>query len=193
MKVPKEAMLDARFKNVFLGSMADVFGCWVPKEWIDAVLAECAAASVWNFLCLTKFPKRMAEFDVPENVWMGTTVDLQVRVKAAEEAFANARSKVRWLSCEPLLEPLRFQHLNRFNWIVIGGASRTSKTPEWRPPFIWIVDLVKQARDAGLKVYFKDNLFGNNPRILELPFDAPIASDPAEAPAVFHYLKGSKL
>jgi protein gp37 len=135
----------------------------------------------------------MAEFNVPENVWMGATVDLQARVKATEEGFANVNSKVRWLSCEPMLEPLRFQHLDRFDWLVIGGASRTSKTPDWSPPFVWIVDLVKQARDAGVKVYFKTNIFGNNARILELPFDAPIEPDPVESPAVFHYLgKGSK-
>lgn len=191
MKPPKAAEADARFRNVFLGSMADVYGRWVPREWIETILAECRAADAWNYLCLTKFPKRMAEFEVPENVWMGATVDLQARVKVTEEAFANVRSKVRWLSCEPLIEPLRFQHLDRFDWIVIGGASRTSKTPKWTPPFGWIVDLVTQARDAGLKVYFKSNLFDGNPRILELPFDAPVEPDPREAPAVFHYLKGS--
>jgi hypothetical protein len=43
-----------------------------------------------------------------------------------------------------------------------------------------------------LKVYFKDNLFDGNARNLELPFDAPIEPDPAEAPAAFHYLKGAR-
>jgi hypothetical protein len=70
-----------------------------------------------------------------------------------------------------LLEPLRFQHLDRFHWMVIGGASKSSKTPQWAPPFVWIVDVVKQAREAGLRVYFKDNLFSRNARILELLFD----------------------
>ena len=110
----------------------------------------------------------MAEFDVPENVWMGATVNLQVR--ATGEAFADVKSKVRWLSCEPLIEPLRFQHLDRFNWIVIGRASKTSRTPKWAPPFTWIDDLVRQPRDAGMNVYFKSNLFDGNARILELPF-----------------------
>ena len=53
------------------------------------------------------------------------------------------------------------------------------------PPFAWIDDLVRQARDAGVKVYFKSNLFDGNARILELLFYAPIEPDPAEAPAVF--------
>jgi hypothetical protein len=49
----------------------------------------------------------------------------------------------------------------------------------------WIDDLVRQARDAGVKVYFKSNLFDGNARILELPFYTPIEPDPAAAPAVF--------
>jgi len=197
MEVPPSAADDTRYRNVFTGSMGDIFGRWVPDEWINAVLAEIRDAEQWNFLCLTKFPKRMAEFDIPPNAWMGTTVDLQARVNAAEAGFANVGAKVKWLSCEPLLEPLRFKHLDRFHWIVIGGASKSSKTPIWRPPFEWVMDLVLQARAAGLKVYMKTNLFGEdvkgnyvgNARILELPFDAPLAHDPYKAADVFHYLK----
>lgn len=187
MKVPKEAAGDTRHRNVFTCSMADLFGRWVPKEWIEAVLAEIRAAPQWNFLCLTKFPKRMAEFDIPENAWMGTTVDLQARVPAAEAAFAKVKAGVRWLSIEPMLEPLKFKNIDRFDWVVIGGSSRSSQTPEWCPPFEWIEDLLMQARAAGCKIYFKTNL-GFKKRLLELPFDAPIPSDNTPAPKEFHYL-----
>jgi Protein of unknown function (DUF5131) len=71
MKVPELAATDTRYRNVFTISMGDMFGRWVPEEWINAVLAEIRVASQWNFLCLTKFPKRMAEFDIPPNAWMG--------------------------------------------------------------------------------------------------------------------------
>lgn len=185
MKVPPEATFDTRFRNVFACSMADLFGRWVPKEWIEAVLREVRAAPEWNFLFLTKFPKRMAEFDIPENAWMGTTVDLQARVANAEAAFAKVKAGVRWLSIEPMLEPLNFKHLDRFDWIVIGGASKSSATPEWKPPFEWVLDLVEQARVAGVKVYFKTNLLG--PRMLELPFNAPVG-EPLTLPDVFNYL-----
>ena len=128
-KVPTEADTDTRYRNVFVCSMADLFGRWVPKEWIEAVLTQVKEASQWNFLFLTKFPGRMAEFPYPKNAWLGTTVDLQARVAAAEKAFANVQAPVRWLSIEPFLEPLRFKHLDRFHWMVIGGASSSSKTP----------------------------------------------------------------
>jgi protein gp37 len=194
-EVPLEAQADARFRNVFTGSMADIWGRWVPDEWIVAVLEAIRAAPQWNFLTLTKFPKRMAEFDIPENCWPGTTVDLQARVRAAEDAFAKVKSKVRWLSCEPLLEPLRFRHLDRFNWIVIGGASRSSQTPIWRPPYVWVRDLEQQADDVVMPVYMKTNLFGHedkggyrgNARRLELPWDAPVTLDPMQAPPEFRY------
>ena len=104
MRLPKEAETDTRFRNVFTCSMADLFGRWVPAAWIEAVLREIRNAPQWNFLCLTKFPKRAIEFDLPPNAWMGTTVDLQARVKAAEDAFAHITAGVRWLSLEPLLD-----------------------------------------------------------------------------------------
>jgi protein gp37 len=134
--------------------------------------------------------RRMAEFDLPPNAWMGTTVDLQARVANAEAAFARLKESghtgIRWLSIEPMLEPLKFKHLDLFHWIVIGGASRSSRTPAFRPPLPWIIDLYAQARSVGCAVYMKTNLLGN--RVLEPPFDAPINGDPTEAPEAFHYL-----
>jgi protein gp37 len=185
--VPAGADKDTRLPNVFTVSMGDLFGRWVPAEWIEAVLTEMRNAPQWNFLCLTKFPKRMSEFDIPENAWMGTSVDLQARVTNAENAFSRVKCGVRWLSIEPMIEPLKFKTLEQFDWIVIGGASRSSQTPEWRPPFEWIADLVAQARAAGTKVYFKTNL-GIDKRILELTFDAPIPQQNGPAPDVFRYL-----
>jgi len=189
MQVPEGADEDTRLRNVFTCSMADLFGRWVPKEWIEAVLGTVRQNPQWNFLFLTKFPKLMAEFDIPTNAWMGTTVDLQARVANAEAAFERLKDHkgVRWLSIEPLIEPLKFKRLDLFNWIVIGGASASSQTPEWRPPLDWIIDLRTQARAAGLAIYEKTNLYGS--RTLELPFDAPIIGDPSEAPAVFKYLR----
>lgn len=191
MAVPDEAKDDTRYRNVFTCSMADLFGRWVPRDWIEAVLAEMRAAPQWNFLCLTKFPKRMAEFDIPENCWMGTTVDLQSRVAAAEAAFVNVKAKVRWLSIEPLIEPIKFSSLENFDWMVVGGSSRASQTPEWIPPIRWVIDLYNDAQAAGVKFYMKTNM-GVEKRILELPFDALIPSEEDPAPSVFDYLGGRK-
>jgi ParB-like chromosome segregation protein Spo0J len=51
--VPAEAADSLGYKNVFTCSMADLFGRWVPREWIEAVLQVVADNSQWNFLFLT--------------------------------------------------------------------------------------------------------------------------------------------
>jgi protein gp37 len=154
-------------KNVFVCSMADLFGKWVPAEWIDAVMAEVRAAPQWNFLFLTKFPQRLVGIDFPNNAWVGTTVDTQARVAAAETAFAKIKAGVKWLSCEPMLERLTFGSLSVFDWVVIGGQSRSSQEPEFKPPLSWVGHLQEQAVAAGCKVYMKTNLLA--PRVREYP------------------------
>ena len=133
--LPDRATQNVAYRNVFTCSMADLFGKWVPAVWIEAVLQAVRDAPRWNFLFLTKFPVRLREFNpFPDNAWVGTTVDAQARVANAEKAFAAVEAPVKWLSCEPLLEPLRFSRLDLFDWVVIGGASASTQTPELRPP-----------------------------------------------------------
>lgn len=183
---------DVAAKNIFTCSMADLFGRWVPDEWIEKILSVAADNPNWNFLFLTKFPKRMAEFTIPANAWMGTTVDVQARVANAERAFANVKAPVRWLSIEPMIEPLTFTKLDMFDWIVIGGASAsknidgTPATPAWNPPIEWLIDLHQQARKAGCKIYYKTNSgLSDMTRIREFPG----RNNPAPAvPSVFNYL-----
>lgn len=187
MRVPAQAQTDTRYRNVFTCSMADLFGRWVPASWIDAVMATVRDSPEWNFLFLTKFPQRLAECEIPDNAWMGTTVDLQARVASAEKAFAKMGGKIKWLSVEPMLEPLHFDHLELFDWVVIGGSSKSEQTPEWHPPYRWIESLVRQCDDAKVPVYMKTNL-GIANRLLQLPFNAPLVQPAQIAPEVFHYL-----
>lgn len=192
-RVPAKADQEIAAKNIFACSMADLFGRWVPDEWINRVLQAAGDNRQWNFLFLTKFPKRMAEWEIPANCWMGTTVDVQARVANAEKAFAKVKAPVRWLSIEPMLEPLRFNRLDLFDWVVIGGASPskaidgTPATPAWNPPMDWMSDLHLRAREAECKIYYKTNsgLTGST-RIREYPGSAQLI---ATAPTVFDYLR----
>ena len=172
MKVPESAQLDVSYKNVFTCSMADLFGRWVPVKWIELVMESARKSPQWNFLFLTKFPQRIHELgELPQNAWMGTSVDCQSRVKNAEKAFEKIGGGTKWLSIEPMLTPLKFSRLDLFDWVVIGGASESAQTPKWIPPMDWLVDLHKQARDAGCKIYYKSNLFlPDDLRIKEFPW-----------------------
>jgi len=148
-------------RNIFTCSMADLFGKWVPQEWIDSVFGVITEASAWNFLCLTKFPQRLAELDWPKNAWVGATVDAQNRVEVTLKAFERVKAQspaITWLSLEPLLEPLSFPSLEVFDWVVIGGASKSSQTPEFTPPRAWVEPLIEMADRAGCKVFLKTNL-----------------------------------
>jgi len=181
MKVPAGADADISLRNVFTVSMGDLFGKWVPVEWITSVLDVVEKSPQWNFLFLTKNPKRYSQFSFPKNAWVGTTVDCQSRVAAAERAFENVDAKVKWLSVEPMLTPLKFSRLDLFRWLVIGGASHSAKTPEWRVPADWWAPLHAEARALGLRVYHKTNLYS---RSLELDFPGAERKK-VSAPAVF--------
>jgi protein gp37 len=149
-------------RNVFTCSMADLFGKWVPTEWIESVLKVIADNPQWTFLLLTKFPIRMAEFKYPPNTWIGTSVDRQYAVERAEKAFRKIRDGgyegVAWLSCEPMLERLTFSSLDMFDWVVMGGSTWSTQTPNYWPHIRDTIHLVNQADRYGIPIYMKSNL-----------------------------------
>ena len=186
--VPDEASIDPAYRNIFANSMSDLFGKWVPREWIEATIDMATRNPPWNFLVLTKFPQRAAEFTFPKNWWMGTTVDAQSRVANAERAFERIVCGTKWLSVEPLLERLTFTRLDLFQWIVIGGSSASNKTPAWIPTMDLIAPLHVAAREAGLRIYYKTNCgMYDELRGHEFPWTKVVERP---LPKVFRYLKG---
>ncbi|MCC3459815.1 MAG: DUF5131 family protein [Oscillatoriales cyanobacterium] len=61
-KVMQELLKIRSPKKVFLGSMTDLFGEWVPDEWIDKAFAYMAIAPQHTFQILTKRPERMKKY-----------------------------------------------------------------------------------------------------------------------------------
>lgn len=74
-----EKELKRRFRNqfVFVSDMGDLFGDWVPKEWIIKVLDAVKKSPSSMFLFLTKNPKRYRDFIelFPDNVVLGATLE----------------------------------------------------------------------------------------------------------------------
>lgn len=166
VNVPAAAQKNIGSKNVFTVSMGDLFGKWVPSEWIEAVLDTVVANPQWNFLMLTKNPTRLREFTFSKNAWIGTTVDRQERVEQAENIFSQIQAGVKFVSCEPLWERLTFTQLHLFDWVIIGGASRSTQSKKFQPPREWVTHLETQAYKAKCKIYEKANLLK---RIKEYP------------------------
>ena len=165
MKVPKTAT-DSNL-NVFTGSMCDTFAEWNQDEWVIKTL-QAASVAPWNYLFLTKSPERINQFKqywTPERVWIGATVDTQARVDKTMEAFSQlnrdkkTRPAVTFISCEPMLEPIKFPNgLQGVDWLIIGGRSAAGGQTEFQPEWSWVESLVNQAREANCLVYFKPNL-----------------------------------
>jgi protein gp37 len=156
------------YRRVFVCSMADLYGRWVPDEWIAQVHASMLASPAWEYLTLTKFPARYAGLEFPARTWVGTSVDEQKRVRIAEDAFRNVEGvAVKWLSLEPLREPLEFTDLSMFDWVVIGAQTETRQpdgvVAAFAPPVEWVGRLTAQALEAGCKVHHKPNLSNGKP------------------------------
>ena len=160
--VPQRAQAEPAFGRVFVCSMADLFGAWVPQQWIDQVVASTVANPQWEYLYLTKFPQRYDRLQLPASGWIGASVDEQNRAEPTLAAMRKVSGvKVKWLSLEPLLEPVTFSTLEGIDWIVIGAQSENiGQNPAFAPNFEWIADLVAIARRDGCKVWLKTNLLG---------------------------------
>ena len=160
--VPARAAADPAHGRVFVCSMADLFGAWVPQEWIDQVVASTVANPQWEYLYLTKFPQRYDRLNLPASGWIGASVDEQHRAEPTLAAMRKVSGvKVKWLSLEPLLEPIKFSTLEGIDMIVIGAQSENiGQNSSFSPPFEWVADLVATARRDGCKVWLKTNLLG---------------------------------
>jgi len=111
-----EYELNKRFRRkfVFVSDMGDLFGDWVPREWIIKVLEAIRNSPSSHFLFLTKNPKRYKEFiDIyPENLVLGATIETN-REYAVSNApptveryknIAELQFKNKLISIEPIMD-----------------------------------------------------------------------------------------
>ena len=88
-KIPKGKENLPGYKNVFLCSMSDIGGEWVPIEWVNTIIDVMNKSPEWTYLLLTKNPKKYLEFEWPLNTWLGATADTQKRATEAIKIFAT--------------------------------------------------------------------------------------------------------
>ena len=168
-RIPVGQRHEEGIHRVFVCSMGELFGAWVfpgDRDQILDVVRRCAKENTrarpkfppWTFVFLTKFPYGLLGIQWPDNVWVGASVTDQSRVAHAERAFEGIDAPVKFLSCEPLHTDLTFSRLDLFDLVMIGARTRTKAEPAFQPPWEWVEHLLFQCRDAGVKVYFKDNL-----------------------------------
>lgn len=163
--------------RVFVCSMADLFGKWVPKEWIQKVFKACLASPQWEYLFLTKWPARYSQMPLLEKAWYGSSVIKQADVKRVEKAMTNFDCDgVKWISLEPMLGPIKFNDLSWCDLVVIGSQTSTNQPDGFEKSipakFDHVMDVVLQCREAGVPYYLKENLGTDQPG-MELPKQPP--------------------
>jgi len=146
-----------RFKKpsrVLVSFMGDLFGEWIPKEWIEKVIEMTKLAYWHTYLFLTKNPRRYLEFKFPKNCWLGETITgLEPDPDATISHGKLSDGNIEFVSFEPLMGN-SLPIINCFDWIIIGGLSgykykRNDET---------VNEIIQKAREYNIPIFLKDNL-----------------------------------
>ena len=147
-------------RNIFVCSMADLFGEWVPDAWIQEVLEACEAAPQHRYLFLTKNPERYTKYGVPidfDNIWYGTTITCNADANLFNYLPAFCHT---FVSIEPLQDNIADKHnimFRQVDWFIIGAETGKRKG-RIIPQKAW-VDKICEAADACKKpVFMKESL-----------------------------------
>jgi len=152
-------------RTIFVCSMADLFGKWVPDEWIKEVFEACRKAPQHRYLFLTKNPARYIELAekgiLPDdgNMWFGSTTP------TPDTEFFFSAGHNTFLSIEPILEPFRdslgagIQACEKADWIIVGAETGNRKD-KVIPEASWIMELVQCAEETGTPIFMKESLRG---------------------------------
>lgn len=174
-------------RNIFVCSMADLFGDWVPDEWIAEVFEACKAAPQHRYLFLTKNPGRYCDLEragiMPKgnNFWFGATFDhsnwpghdgpheipgrpttFALHGKMVHDAgdfyYPDYPEKNRFVSFEPLLYDIG-AHIGSTGaqWHIIGAETGNRK---WKVATQreWVEHIVEYSDKNHIPVFMKESL-----------------------------------
>lgn len=119
-------------RRVFVNSMGDLFHVDVPETFVREIFETMLHEDRHIYQVLTKRPARLARFvkrnadlfgdaTVPPHIWVGTSIENSETAFRADH-LRNVAASVRFLSCEPLLGPVRL-NLDGLHWVIAGGES----------------------------------------------------------------------
>ena len=144
-------------KMIFVNSMSDLFHKDVPIDYIQKVFKVIKENPQHVFQVLTKRADVLNYYDSKgwlewtHNLWMGVTVENEMVVNRIER-LRNTSARVKFLSCEPLLSPLKNMNLNEIDWVIVGGESGRTPRPMKEE---WVIDIKEQCLRADVAFYFK--------------------------------------
>lgn len=201
--------LVAHRPRVFCASLADWLDDEVPIEWLADLLKLIHDTPNLDWLALSKRPEnwrtrlnewassrgaqwtrteseiaKWMEGEAPRNVWIGTTVEDQQRADERIPALLTIPARVRFLSCEPLLEPVSLPtfyssdgtsgFVPGISWVICGGESGHGARP-MHPD--WARSLRDQCQAAGA-AFFMKQMGGSRKPFPSIPPDLQILEFP---------------
>lgn len=147
-------------RTIFVCSMADLFGEWVPDSWIEKVFEACEKAPQHRYLFLTKNPQRYGELarvgKLPQrdNMWYGSTLDSMKAKRYPGRILDNT-----FVSIEPLTEymDVGLGSFGMAKWAIIGAETGNRKN-KVVPEKEWIDKICEAADITHMAVFMKDSL-----------------------------------
>jgi protein gp37 len=165
--------------TIFVCSMADLFGDFIPDSWIEQVFEACAQAPQHRYLFLTKNPKRYKplmrqyKFSLPPegNMYFGMSLAHDKDVELLNE-YADCMD---FVSIEPIQERICFDWRGKYDvkWVIIGAETGNRKN-KVIPKREWIQNIVGTCRENNISVFMKNNLQSvwGDELIQELPWSS---------------------
>lgn len=142
-------------KRVFVNSMSDMYHPRVSDTFLRQIFTVMAETPQHTYQCLTKRPERAAVWPGPwtANIWQGTSVEDR-KALARLDALRHCGAAIKFLSVEPLLEPLGTINLTGIDWVIVGGESGRGYRPM---PHAWAREIRDQCVAAGVAFFFKQS------------------------------------
>jgi len=140
---------------IFVNSMSDLFHEDIPFRIIKKIFEVMNKCNRHVFQVLTKREGRLLELNErlnwSPNIWMGVSVEDENH-KSRIEFLRKTDSYVKFISFEPLLEPIQSLNLQNINWVIVGGESGPKARPIRKR---WVIDILDQCRKYNVKFFFK--------------------------------------
>jgi protein gp37 len=146
-------------QRIFTCSLSDFFiqdaDAWRPEAW--EIIRQTPRHT---YLILTKRPQ-LIRARLPEdwgtgypNVWLGVSVENPQMQANRIPIFLQIPAVHRFLSIEPLLEPLAPLDLTGMSWVIVGGES----SPGYRPmPHTWVWPILEACQRHDVAFFFKQS------------------------------------
>jgi protein gp37 len=181
-------------RRVFVNSMGDLFHHDVKQDWLEALWEVMISTPRHTYLILTKRPDEAIQRLIglahgagrlssilPPHIWLGVSVENQYFAEQRIPLLLEIPAKVRFVSCEPLLDAIDLTRLGsqrayfnalsgevwgpgscgqrimvgtgeKIQWVIAGGETGPgARLCDCR----WIAHLYEQALDNNVPFFFK--------------------------------------